>query len=347
MTTNHATQPSPESILQIGTGFWASKVLLAAVDFDLFTLLTETGPLTAAELKQKLGLHCSDRNMYDFLDTLTGFGFLNRTGILETATYSNTPDTDLFLDLKKPTYVGGMLKMLNNRLYGFWGNLEEGLRTGKPQNEARHGGNLFENIYQSPEQLENFVNAMSSIQVGAFMAFAQKFDFSGYKTLTDAGGCSGLLSILVANHQSHMSCVSMDLPGVTAIAEKTIAKAGLNGRVKAVSGDFFKDAFPAADMVVMGNILHDWDEQQKIGLMKSAYAALPRGGAFIAIENVIDGDRKANVFGLLMSLNMLIETGTGFDYTLADFNRWAMQVGFSSTSLLPLVGPTSAAIAIK
>jgi hypothetical protein len=120
-TMNHSTQPSPESILQMGTGFWASKVLLAAVDFDLFTLLTENSPLTAAELKQKLNLHCSDRNVYDFLDTLTGFGFLNREGILETATYSNTPDTDLFLDVKKPTYVGGMLKMLNDRLYGFLG----------------------------------------------------------------------------------------------------------------------------------------------------------------------------------------------------------------------------------
>ncbi|WAC14831.1 acetylserotonin O-methyltransferase [Dyadobacter pollutisoli] len=347
MTTNQSTEPSPGHILQMGTGFWASKVLLTAVEFDLFTLLADSNPLTAAQLKQKLNLHCSDRNMYDFLDTLTGFGFLNRTGILETAAYSNTPDTDLFLDLKKPTYVGGMLKMLNNRLYGFWGTLEEGLRTGKPQNEAKHGENLFDAIYKSPEQLESFMNAMTGIQIGAFMAFAQKFDFSKYKTLTDAGGSSGLLSTVVANHQAHMSCVSMDLPGVTAIAEKTIAKAGLNGRVKAVSGDFFNDAFPAADMVVMGNILHDWDEEQKLSLMKSAYAALPKGGVFVAIENVIDDDRKTNVFGLMMSLNMLIETGTGFDYTFADFTRWAQLVGFSSTSLLPLVGPTSAAIALK
>nr|WP_295926689.1 methyltransferase [uncultured Dyadobacter sp.] len=347
MTTNQSTEPSPESILQMGTGFWASKVLLTAVDFDLFTLLADSKPLTAGELKQRLDLHCSDRHMFDFLDTLTGFGFLNREGILETATYSNGRDTDVFLDVNKPGYVGGLLKMLNKRLYGFWGALEEGLKTGKPQNEAKHGENVFDAIYKSPEQLENFVNAMSSIQAGAFMAFSQKFDFSKYKTLTDAGGCSGLLSTLVARYQPHMSCVSMDLPGVTAIAEKTIVKAGLNGRVKAVSGDFFNDAFPQADIVVMGNILHDWDEQQKLALMKSAYAALPEGGAFVAIENVIDDDRKSNVFGLLMSLNMLIETGTGFDYTLADFNRWARQTGFRSTSLLSLAGPTSAAIAIK
>ncbi|MEO6282041.1 MAG: methyltransferase [Dyadobacter sp.] len=342
-----STQPSPASIMQIGTGFWASKVLLSAVDFDLFTILAEKKQLTAAQLKKMLNLNCSDRNVFDFLDTLVGFGFLNRDGILETATYSNTPDTDLFLDLKKPTYVGGMLKMLNNRLYGFWGTLEEGLRTGKPQNEAKNGGNLFGEVYKSPEQLEGFINAMSGIQVGAFMAFAQKFDFSKYKTLTDAGGSSGLLSIVVANHQPHLSCVSVDLPAVTAIAEKTIAKAGLAERVKAESGDFFNDDFPKADIVVMGNILHDWDEEQKIGLMKKAYAALPEGGSFVAIEAVIDDNRKDNVFGLLMSLNMLIETGTGFDYTFADFNRWAAQVGFSSTSLLSLAGPTSAAIAIK
>lgn len=277
MTTS--TELSPAGILQMGTGFWASKVLLTAVNFDLFTLLAESTPLTAAGLKQKLNLHCSDRNVYDFLDTLTGFGFLNREGILELATYSNTPETDLFLDQKKPSYVGGMLKMLNSRLYGFWGSLEEGLKTGKPQNEAKHGENLFDAIYKSPELLEGFVNAMSGIQVGAFMAFAQKFDFSKYNTLTDAGGSSGLLSIVVANHQPHISCVSVDLPAVTAIADKTIAKAGLNGRVKAASGDFFNEAFPPADIVTMGNILHDWDEEQKLSLMQRAYAALPEGGA--------------------------------------------------------------------
>ncbi len=347
MTNTQTSEPSPDSILQIGTGFWPSKVLLTAVDFDLFTLLAQNQPQTAPQLKQRLNLQCTDRNMYDFLDTLAGFGFLNREGILDTATYSNGRDTEIFLDEKKPTYVGGLLKMLNKRLYGFWGSLEEGLKTGRPQNEAKQGENLFDAIYKSPQQLEEFMNAMSGIQVGAFMAFAQKFDFSKYKTLTDAGGCGGLLSTIVARHQPHMSCVSMDLPGVTAIAEKAIAKSGVSDRVKAVSGDFFNDAFPQADIVVMGNILHDWDEQQKLSLMKSAYDALPEGGAFVAIENVIDDNRKDNVFGLLMSLNMLIETGTGFDYTLPDFNQWARQVGFSSTSLLPLVGPTSAAIAIK
>ncbi|MNY39071.1 O-methyltransferase [compost metagenome] len=97
----------------------------------------------------------------------------------------------------------------------------------------------------------------------------------------------------------------------------------------------------------MGNILHDWDEKTKLMLIRKAYDALPEGGAFVAIEGIIDDDRNKNAFGLMMSINMLIETGSGFDYTFADFNKWAKEIGFRSTSLLPLAGPTSAAIAYK
>ena len=81
--------------------------------------------------------------------------------------------------------------------------------------------------------------------------------------------------------------------------------------------------------------------------MKKAYEALPAGGAFVAIEAIIDDERKQNAFGMMMSLNMLVETGTGFDYTFADFNKWANRIGFTSTALLPLAGPSSAAIAYK
>lgn len=339
--------PTPESIMQIGTGFWASKILLSAVHFELFTKLSEKKSMSAAEIKTSLNLKSTDRNVYDFLDALLSFGFLNREGILETARYSNSVNTDFFLDKKKPSYIGGMLEMLNNRLYGFWGNLEEGLRTGLPQNEAKNGENLFEALYSDAGRLKEFIHAMSGIQMGNFMAFAQSFDFSKSKTIVDIGGSAGLLSLMVAKHQAHMTCVSWDLPPVAPIANETIQHFQLQERVKSANGDFFKDQFPKADIVVMGNILHDWDEETKLMLMKKAYEALPAGGVFVAIEGVIDDERKKNVFGLMMSLNMLIETGKGFDYTFADFNKWAKATGFKSTNLLPLAGPSSAAIAFK
>jgi hypothetical protein len=339
--------PSPEMIMKIGTGFWASKVLLSAVKFQLFTRLAEKKSMSATEIKNELGLQCTDRNVFDFLDALTGFGFLNREGILETAKYSNGIDTGVFLDRNKPTYIGGILEMMNNRLYGFWGNLEEGLLTGRPQNEARNNENMFEALYSDADRLKEFVHAMSGIQMGSFMALAQKFDFSKSKTLVDVGGSAGLLSLMVAKHQAHMNCISWDLPPVATIAHETIQKFQLEGRVKTANGDFFKDEFPKADIITMGNILHDWDEETKLMLMKKAFDALPDGGAFVAIESVIDDERKHNVFGLMMSLNMLIETGKGFDYTFADFSKWAKITGFKSTALLALAGPTSAAIAYK
>ncbi len=339
--------PTPESIMQIGTGFWASKILLTAVKFQLFTKLAEQPGMPAAEVKTMLNLKCSDRNVYDFLDALTTFGFLSREGLLETAVYSNSVDTDFFLDKKKPSYIGGMLEMLNTRLYGFWGNLEEGLITGLPQNEAKHGGNVFAEIYADPARLHEFVNAMSGIQMGNFMAFAQQFDFSRYKTLTDVGGAAGLLCLMVAMHQPHMSCTSFDLPPVEPIANDTIQHFNLSDRVKTAAGDFFESPIQPSDVVVMGNILHDWDEETKLMLMKKAFDAIPEGGAFVAIEGIIDDERKKNAFGLMMSLNMLIETGKGFDYTFADFNAWAKKVGFKSTAILPLTGPSSAAIAYK
>lgn len=340
-------QPSPENIMKIGTGFWPSKILLTAVSFQLFTRLAEKKTMKANDIKNILGFKCTDRNVYDFLDALTVLGFLKRQGILDTAIYSNTPDTDTFLDKNKPSYIGGILEMMNNRLYTFWGSLGEGLLSGLPQNEIKKSEDFFGLIYSDPERLKGFINAMSGIQMGNFMAFAQKFDFTKYKTLIDVGGSAGLLSLMVARHNAHMRCTSFDLPPVEPVANATIQQFGLSDQVKTASGNFFTMPIPNADIVVMGNILHDWDEENKILLMKKAYDALPANGAFVAIENIIDDERKQNVFGMMMSLNMLIETGTGFDYTFADFNRWANIAGFKSTSIIPLTGPSSAAIAYK
>src|SRR5262249_14615174 len=145
-----APPPSPESILQTGTAFWASKTLLSAVELGVFTKLAER-PLSLVELREALGLH--PRSAHDFFDALVALGFLRR----ESGVYSNTADTDFYLDKRKPSYIGGMLEMANARLYSFWNNLTEGLRTGEPQNEAKHGGDLFGQLYASPENLRIFL----------------------------------------------------------------------------------------------------------------------------------------------------------------------------------------------
>jgi hypothetical protein len=137
------------------------------------------------------------------------------------------------------------------------------------------------------------------------------------------------------------------LPEATLIARRKIAAAGLTDRVSTSSVDFFADPLPAADVITMGMILHDWNLEKKMHLIRSAYDALPSGGAFVVIENIIDDERRKNVFGLMMSLNMLIEFGDAFDFTGADFKGWCREAGFRTFDLIPLAGPASAGVAYK
>lgn len=336
---------TPDKIMKVGMGFWASKILLTAVNIGLFTRLGR-GPADARKLKLKLGLH--ERSALDFLDSLVALGFINRKGKGWDAVYSNAEDTDLFLDKNKSTYMGGILEMSNNRLYPFWNNLEEALKTGKPQNEAK-GGNkpFFGSIYNDDSKLREFVQAMGSVQVGNFFQFAREFDFSNYSTLCDIGGAGGHLATQVATNQPHMTCITFDLPEVTRIATENIERMDFSPRVKAVAGDMFKDKFPKADVITMGNILHDWSLEERKVLIRKAYDALPDGGALVAIENIIDDERRLNAFGLMMSLNMLIETQAGADFTGAEFEEWVREAGFTRTVMMPLTGPASAVIAYK
>ena len=312
---------------------------------EVFTILRDR-KLTGAELAGEIGLH--PRAISDFFDALVAMKFLEREGDASAARYGNTPLTALYLDRNSPRYIGGILEMLNGRLFKFWNDLPQALRTGKPQNETKHGGKgMFEELYAEPARLEQFLGGMTGLSRLNFEAFSEKFDFSRFKTLCDVGGATGLLSIEVAKRHPQMRCVSFDLPAVEPIAARSIAAAGLTDRIRPASGDFFADPLPKADVITMGMILHDWNLERKKQLIRAAYEALPVGGAFVAIEALIDDARRENLFGLLMSLNMLIEFGDAFDYSAADFEMWCREAGFQRFEVIHLFGPSSAAIAYK
>jgi SAM-dependent methyltransferase len=331
--------------MEVGMSFWPAKVLLSAVELGLFTKLG-TGTMTGAELRVALELH--PRADPDFFDTLVALRFLERDGTGPQSRYRNSVETAAFLDRNSPQFIGGFLEMANGRLYRFWGDLTEALRTGQPQNEIKLTGKpLFAELYSRPERLELFLEAMSGISAGNFRSFAEKFDFSSYSTLCDVGGATAQLSLFVAERHHHMQCVSVDLPEVTRIAEQRIAAAGLAERVTARPLDFFADPLPNGDVITMGMILHDWNLEKKMHLIRAAYQALSPGGAFVVIENLIDDARRENAFGLMMSLNMLIEFGDAFDFTAADFTGWCREAGFQRTAVIPLGGPASAAVAYK
>lgn len=327
--------------MQVGLGFWASKTLLSAIEMELFTELAKH-PEDLQTLQARLGLH--PRSARDFFDALVALGFLRRADGI----YHNTPDCDLFLDKNKPSYIGGVLEMANNRLYRFWGHLTEALRTGEVQNEAKGGGrSVFETLYADPARLKEFLRAMSGISHGSNMAIARQFSWADYSTYVDIGTAQGDLAVQVALANQHLRGIGFDLAEVEPIFEEYVEQHKLSERVSFQGGSFFTDALPKADVVLMGHILHDWDLEQKKMLLAKAYSALPQGGAVVVYDTIIDDDRSQNAFGLLMSLNMLIENVGGFDYTGADCMGWMRDAGFRETRVEHLVGPDSMVIGIK
>ncbi len=332
--------PTPDGIMQLGLGFWGSKTLLSAVEIGLFTELAKD-PLDFETISERLMLH--PRSARDFLDALVALGMLKRDG----DQYANTTETDLFLDRTKPSYIGGMLEMANVRLYPFWGSLTEALRTGQPQNEAKRGENFFTALYADPGRLKGFLEAMTGISLGAAMAIANKFPWDRYETFVDVGAAQGGLPVQVALAHDHISGGGFDLPPVGPIFEEYVDSHGLGERLSFHAGDFFEDPLPAADVFVMGHILHDWGLEEKRRLIEKAHAALPEGGALIVYEAMIDDERRENAFGLLMSLNMLIETPAGSNYAGADCRSWMRDAGFRESYVEHLVGPDSMVVGIK
>ena len=333
--------PTPEAIMELGSAFWGSKTLLSAIELGLFSELAASGPLDVNALRERLGIH--ERSARDFFDALVALGMLER----DNGAYGNTPATELFLDRSKPSYVGGLLEMLNARLFGFWDSLTEGLRTGAPQNEAKAGDDFFEVLYADPERLRGFAKAMSGISAGAGMAIAGAFPWDRRQSVIDIGCAEGCVPVQIARTHTHISGGGFDLPKLGPLFDEHVAAAGLEDRLQFHAGDFFADELPSADVLIMGHILHDWNLNEKRVLLEKAHRALPDGGALIVYEAIIDDDRRENAFGLLMSLNMLIETEGGFDYTGADCQQWMRDAGFGETYVQPLIGPDSMVVGIK
>jgi precorrin-6B methylase 2 len=332
---------TPDAIMQLGLAFWGSKTLLSAVELGVFSELAGAGALEGEALRERLGLH--PRSATDFFDALVALGMLER----QDGRYANTTATELFLDRAKPSYMGGMLEMANARLYGFWGSLTEGLRTGAPQNEARGGEDFFGALYADPERLAQFARAMSAVSGGAAQAIAAKFPWQDHGSVIDIGCAEGAVPVQIALAHDHVTGGGFDLPPIEPIFDAYIARFGLGERLRFTAGDFFADPLPEADVLVMGHILHDWDLDEKRLLLQKAYEALPEGGALIVYEAIIDDERRSNAFGLLMSLNMLIETPGGFDYTGADCRSWMEEAGFRESYVEHLVGPNSMVVGIK
>lgn len=337
------TDVRPERILELAFGYWSAKTVLSAVGLGLFAELARSGSVEGEELRTRLGLH--PRSARDFFDALVALGLLER----DNGRYANAADAELFLDPAKPSYIGGLLELGEERAYDLWGRLTEALLTGKPQNALTDAhGDFFTPLYADPERLRVFMRGMTGSSLGVAHALAQKFPWHDQRIVIDIGCAEGAVPVAIALAHDHISGGGLDLPPVQPIFEEYVARAGLSERLRFHPGDFFADdPLPEADVLILGHVLHDWGLDEKKSLLRKAHDALPRGGTLIVYETLIDDERRENVVGLLMSLTMLLETADGFDYTGPECEEWMREVGFDATRVEHLIGPHSMVVGRK
>jgi hypothetical protein len=320
-----------EQLFEIGSSYRRARVLLSAVELDLFSVLAAE-PLDAAGLSSRLEIN--GRGARDFFDTLVALRLLTRDA---DGRYRNAPDCERYLDRAKSTYLGASFEQYSRREYAMWGALTEALRTGKPRTEI-DGQDHFKSLYEDAARFRTFINAMTAGSMVAAQAIAEWFPWEDYNTLCDIGTSQGCLPVQVARTHPHVSAIGFDLAPLRAAFESYAQQAGLGKRLSFTAGDFFKDLLPRADVTVFGRILHNWDLATKAMLLQKAYDALPSGGAVIVYDLLIDDGRSAEASGLLSSLNMLLWTAAGFGYTGADCAGWMRKVGFVGIRVEKLPG---------
>jgi O-methyltransferase/methyltransferase family protein len=331
LTTDH--------VLQLGFGFWASKTVLSGIELGVFSQLARS-PGTLDDLQAKLGLH--PRSARDFLDALVALKLLRR----HDGVYSNAEATDLFFDPTKLSYIGGILEIANAQLYGLWGSLSDSLRTGRRQDERQDDG-AFQRSFMDPQRLRMFLSGMNGLSVEPAKQIVTRFDWASHGTFMDVSSGQAMLPVLVARAHPHLEGLAFSPPQVQPLFEDLIARHDLLGRVRFHAGDAFRDPWPNADVIVMGYFLQFWGLARKTLLLRNAFEALPKGGALIVYDAIIDDERRENAWPLLASLNMLIQSTEGFTYTAADCRGWMREAGFKATLVERLTGIVSMVIGFK
>lgn len=330
----------PDRLTRLGLAFRESKAMLSAVELGVFTVLAD-GPLALLELAQRTGVH--QRGARDFFDALVALQLLSRD---TQGRYANAPEAALYLVPSSSNYIGGELEFANARQFGPWNKLTEALRTGAPQSGAR-GAKNYGAYYADPAVLENVAKGMTGGTRPVADRLAERFPWRNHSTLIDIGTAQGCLPVRIALAHPHIGGGGFDLPPLRDLFETYVAQHALGDRVRFFAGDFFRDPLPRADVLVMGRVLHNWDLAGKTTLLKKAYDALPSGGALIVYERLIDDERRLNTAGLMASLNMLVMTAGGFDYSGADCKGWMIDAGFRDAEITPLTSEQSMVVGRK
>jgi SAM-dependent methyltransferase len=307
-------------INRVGTAFFQAKVLQAAVDVGLFTALAQA-PATQAEICARVGLH--PRCVRDFLHALVSLGAIRREGDV----FTNSAAANEFLDRAKPTYGGAFLERAGQMMYPIWGSLAGLLRTGDAQLPDQQGQReTFADMMTDPARIERFLRMMDAVSGPLAPDIAAALDWTPFHSVVDVGGARGNLVAQIVDAHPHLAGGVFDLPPLEPAFHAHMTALGRAG-LTYHGGDFFTDPMPAADVIVMGHVLHDWAPAERRALVASAYRSVNPGGALLVYDPMVD-DTSHDLYNTMVSLNMALMSPGGSEYTAAECREWMAEAGF-------------------
>ncbi|MFF9458400.1 methyltransferase [Streptomyces flaveolus] len=325
---------SPAPLMELATGFWASKTVAAGVELGLFTRLAGGRSVSIEEAATEFGIKIRPASI--FLAASVALGLLEKDG----EKYRNSPLAEEFLVAGRPSYFGGYITFLDRREYLPWHDVVHALRTDRPVTwDPDAKDSLF--TREDPMMMQHFWEAMHSVGYSTARALGAAHDFGSHTRLLDVGGGSGVYSIELCKRYPHLTATVFDLAHVCDIAAAKISESGLDGVVDTVAGDFQEDAvLPGGyDVILLSSVLHNWDEQANRELLRKCWEALPSNGAVVICELLLDSSRTGSPAAALMGMNMLVETERGMNYSGAEYASWLTDAGFGGISTTPFDAP--------
>ncbi|WP_267242533.1 methyltransferase [Streptomyces sp. PR69] len=341
--TAHASEEAvhPGAVLAQAMAFQPARLVLTGIEIGLFSALAEQ-PDTEAGIRRRLGLHT--RGTDHFLAALAELGFLECSA---SGVYANSRVAQRFLTPGDDAYLGGFLKVAGQVMYPAWDRLGEALRTGAPQAATYTGEDMFGELYESDEKKDGLVGMAEDASRPLIPALTESFDWAKRSSVLELGGCRGnVLAGLVKAHP-HLDARVFDLPQLEGDFTAHMASIGMTGRVRYHGGDFFADPLPQADVLMIGHALVDWNDEQRLQLVKNTFAAVRPGGAFLVWDPVIVEDDESYLRNLIRSLNLQLMTPHGKGYRFEQCAEWMREAGYADVTRTSLGHDVTLVIARK
>ena len=339
MTTS--TNPDPAPVIDLIEAFRRSQTMFTAVSLGVFDAL-HTAPATSAGLADRLQTNADA--MARLLDGCAALGLLEkRDGV-----YRNHPVADTYLCSASPHSLRGYIVYSRDALYPMWGHLDDAVREGRHRWAQTFGmeAPLFSHFFRTDAAMRDFLMGMHGFGMLTSPKVAAAFDLGRFRRMVDLGGATGHLVIAACERYPGLHGVIFDLPRAAPLAREQKSLSAAAGRIEIVSGDFFQDELPPADLYALGRILHDWDEPKIALLLTKVYRALPAGGALLVAEKLLNDDGVGPVPANMQSLSMLICT-EGKERSSVEYTRLLQAAGFAEIHPRRTGAPLDAILAVK